>query len=310
VSDQELTAPQAIAADILVSRFGATRTRAHETWWSNVVVSGDTADGTVFCKASAEHGVRAEAWVATRLREAGVPVPQVLALGADDRLPGGYWMATAGMPGQAWNPNLTSPAQTAMIIADVARHLHDIHRQHVDGYGWLSDDGHGRWPHWADWLTDSCREALDVVEPTGLLASGLPDRALHALRQVPDPPSASIVNTDLGLSEILVDPAIGRVSGILDWNSAVAGDALLDVATFAMGGPAGDPTPLRLAPLLMDAYAALDPPIRARPAGLPAVYRMLNHLNNASWSVLNHVDDWTAPLCAEAARELTAADLS
>lgn len=303
-----MTAEQAAAADILASRFGATQMRAHETWWSNVVVSGTTPHGRVFCKASAEHSVLAEATVAMRLRTAGVPAPEVLEVGSDDRLPGGRWLAMAGVLGQPWQPTTAPGEQITTAIDDMAGVLVAAHGCRATGYGWVDDDGNGRFDRWTDWLVEALRRSMTLLTPTRLLPAAFESTALQALRSLArDDLPGGILNADLGLSEVFVDPDTGRLTGLVDWGSAVIGDPLYDVATFALGGPAGDPVPPRLAPRLLDAYAALDPTVRDRPAGLAGLYRMLNHLANACWSIQNDVHTWTAPLCAEATRELARA---
>lgn len=93
---------------------------------------------------------------------------------------------------------------------------------------------------------------------------------------------------------MLVQPPTGEVTGILDWAAAIIGDPLFDVATFSMGGPAGDPIHDVLQPRLIDAYGAdpHDPRIR--------VYRAIHHLSNAVWSVENEVWSWTEDLCRAA----------
>lgn len=305
VADTELTGHQAVAADILLSQFGADEICVHETWWSNVVVSGRTPSGRVFCKASAEHSVQAEATVARVVRAAGVPAPRVIEVGTHEQLPGGLWLAMAGVAGQPWQPARARDGLIATTIDDMARVLVAAHGEKRTGYGWVDDDGNGGSQRWSDWLVDALHESMMMLSPTDLLPGDFEHRAEQALTTLArDDVPGGILNGDLGLSEVFVEPATGRVTGLVDWGSALVGDPLYDVATFVLGGPAGDPLPPKLAPRLLDAYAALDPSIRDRPDGLAGLYRMLNHLANACWSIENDVTSWTADLCAEVVREL------
>jgi hypothetical protein len=104
----------------------------------------------------------------------------------------------------------------------------------------------------------------------------------------------NILNGDLGLSHLLVDQPTGAVTGLLDWAAAIIGDPLYDVATFSMGGPAGDPIQNVLQPRLVSACGVDpdDPRIN--------LYRSINHLFNAVWSVDNGVNSWTDDLCRAA----------
>ena len=70
-----------------------------EEWGPRVVVGATTPVGVVFAKAAAAADVRAEVTTIGLAREAGVPVPRVLATGTDPRLPGGHWFATAKVEG-------------------------------------------------------------------------------------------------------------------------------------------------------------------------------------------------------------------
>jgi aminoglycoside phosphotransferase (APT) family kinase protein len=160
-------------------------------------------------------------------------------------------------------------------------------------WGWVGDDGRGTSPTWTDWLRDQvteCAARLGDRLPGDFLASA--ERMIDSIAPAPQP--GSILNGDLGLSHVLVDPSTGAVTGLLDWAAAIIGDPLYDVATFSMGGPAGDPIQGVLQPRLLSAVGVDpdDPRIR--------LYRAINHLFNAVWSVDNGVDSWTDDLCRAA----------
>jgi aminoglycoside phosphotransferase (APT) family kinase protein len=114
----------------------------------------------------------------------------------------------------------------------------------------------------------------------------------------PEPQQGSILHGDLAMSHFLVDPPTGHVTGILDWADAIIGDPLYDVATFSMGGPAGGQIHDVLQPRLIAAYGADpdDPRIR--------LYRAINYLNGAVWSIANDLTSWTGDLCRAGVRLL------
>ncbi len=148
-------------------------------------------------------------------------------------------------------------------------------------------------------------ESATVLGSHGWLSTSFQAKADRTIcTVVPDEVPHSILNADLGLAEMLVDPDTGSVTGILDWGAAAIGDPLYDLATFAFGGPATDPLPRLLQPRIFDAYAAHVPTVGDCSERLLALYRMLNHLSNACWSIAEGVDSWTKDLCDEATRLL------
>ncbi|MEQ7008198.1 phosphotransferase [Actinopolymorpha sp. B17G11] len=298
-----LTPHQELAAELLRERFGTVDVRPHETWGSSVVVEAQTPDGGFFLKANGDRSVRAEAFVARTARDAGVPVPEILDLGDDTRLPGGSWILMGRVPGQQWDTRTLPEPATTVTINDLAEYLSRLHGVRLPGYGWLDNGGRGTSPTWRAWMRSEAAESAKVLVAHDDLPASFPaevDRVIRAV--VPDDVRPALLNADLGLSEIFVDPETGAVTGILDWAAAAIGDPLYDLATFAFGGPAGHPLPPLLQPRLFDAYCAHDPMIAGRPERLVALYQMLNHLANACWSIAEGVDSWTGDLCVEAMR--------
>jgi aminoglycoside phosphotransferase (APT) family kinase protein len=292
-----LTRHQNIAASILRQRFGSNEIVAHETWGASVVVEMKTATGGVFLKANGDRSVRAEARVAGIVRDAGVPAPVVVEQGVDERLPGGRWILMERVPGENWDHQNAAPDSLAETFRGLASNLHRLHAIRLQGYGWIDDDGRGTSKSWTDWVRDEVAKSAGMLDAQ--LPKGFAELADRIVSEVIGETAPALLNADLNLSEIFVDPATGKVTGILDWAAAAIGDPLLDLATFAFGGPAGDPIPPKLQPLLIEAYQPTNADERAI-----AVYQLLNHLWNGCWSVTNGVDSWIPGLCAEAARLL------
>lgn len=279
-----------IAAEILHQRYDLTGpVTVHETWGASIVVE---IDGR-FLKANGDRSTTAEALVAQRVRAAGVPAPDVIASGTDPRLPGGTWIVMPRMPGVGFDASSASPAQIDRAITDVARCLTLLRDVTLPGWGWVGDDGRGTSASWAQWLRQEVAESAGRLDDR--LPAGFVPRAYRMIDAV-DPRllAGSILNGDLGLSHVLVDPSTGALTGLLDWAAAIIGDPLFDVATFSMGGEAGDPIHEVLQPRLVAAYGAdpHDPRL--------GLYRAVNHLSNAVWSVENDVTSWTGDLCRAA----------
>lgn len=262
----------------------------HETWGASIVVEIDD----LLIKANGDRSTIAEALVADRVRAAGVPAPDMIDSGLDERLPGGRWMIMKKMPGKSWDASSADDDQIASVIDQVADLLIKLRTVTSPGWGWVDDTGHGISDSWKQWLH---RQVDDSATTLGDRLPGdfVRDASAAIDRTVPYLPRGSLLNGDLGLSHVLVDDSGHRVTGLLDWAAAIIGDPLYDVATFSMGGPAGDPIQQVLQPRLIAAYAArTGDPVDDRRVDL---YRMINHLFNACWSVDNDVLSWTDDLC-------------
>jgi aminoglycoside phosphotransferase (APT) family kinase protein len=287
------TAVHELAAEILRERHGATGSvTVHETWGASIVVETDN----LLLKANGDRSTVAETFVARRVRAAGVPAPEIVDHSTDVRLPGGRWIVMPRLPGVGFAPREATEAHMTTTIEDVAHHLTTLRNVHLPGWGWVGDDGHGLSDSWAAWLHQSFDEAIAQLRDR--LPASFAAAAHQAVDATPEPRQGSILHGDLALSHILVDPATGHVTGILDWAEAIIGDPLYDVATFSMGGPAGDPIYDVLQPRMVEAYGAdpHDPRIQ--------LYRALNHVNNACWSIANGLTPWTDGLCRAATRLL------
>ncbi len=87
-----------------------------------------------------------------------------------------------------------------------------------------------------EWL----REALGIADGIAGVDPAVDD-AIAWLRGVdgppPDPGEARFIHNDLGPEHVLLDPATGRLVGILDWTDAAIGDPAFDFAPqLAWGG--------------------------------------------------------------------------
>lgn len=151
------TAEQAIAAEILRERYGATGpVTVHETWGASIVVAADN----LLLKANRDCSTVAETLVARRVRAAGVPAPEIVGHGTDVRLPGGRWIVMLRMPGVGFAPREAPETLVATTIGDVAHHLAALRDVHLPGWGRVGDDGRGESDSWTAWLHQSFDEAM------------------------------------------------------------------------------------------------------------------------------------------------------
>lgn len=284
--------PTDIAVEILHNRHGVTGPAVvHETWGRSLVVE---VDGLLL-KANGDRSTVAEALVVQRVREAGVPAPEIIDAGSDPRLPGESWIVMKRMPGTSWDASSASQSEIDSVIKDVAHHLTILHNVTSDGWGWVGDDGRGTSSSWPDWL---CQQVSNSTDQLGQRLSSTFERSAHEVitKIAPALDRGSILNGDLGLSHIFIDRSSTSVIGIIDWAAAIIGDPLFDVATFSMGGPARDPIQAVLQPRLLEAYRRQldDPDLDERRVQL---YRIINHLFNACWCIDNEIWDWLDDLC-------------
>lgn len=290
-----------VATGILRERHGVSGpVTTHETWNGSTVIEIDE----LIMKVNDHPSAAAEQRVVDRVRSAGVPAPEIIDTGTDSRFPGRRWIIMRRVPGTSWDASAADDAEVGTVLADVAQLLLIMRELTCPGYGWIDPDGNGRSADWWKWLQDQITDRTHQLG--GRLPPGFGPAATETIDRIAATPvNGSILHGDLGLSHVFVDPHTHRVIGLIDWSNAVIGDPLYDLATFAMGGPAGDPIQQRLQPRLQQIYTDQLGPgaVDERRLGL---YRMLHHLNNACWSVENHVDDWTVDLCTAAADQLHA----
>jgi|GEM_PF-3790455 len=302
---RELIWEEAVLA-VLKDQFGEiTRRQVHQTWGDRLVVEATTSrfpKGLVL-KASAERSVQVEAQVATCARQAGLPVPEILAEGRDDRLPGRDWFVMRRADGQPWESMPQSDAQRSRTLDDIGRAFVLLHGVKMRGYGPLTADLGGRDPSWASWLRAELRMCSQPLLQAGYLPTdflSMTDGLLESLGPTLADVPPSLLHGDLGDREIFVDPDSGEVTAIVDWGDALSGDPLYDFARFVAGGPVDDERPARYRPGVKRAYAresGCDP--AALETNTSYLYELHNAVRNAFWSV-QHEPSWIPGLCTYA----------
>ena len=254
-----------------------------EVWGPRVVARAETSRGVIYAKAAGDADVRAEVVAIGLAAEAGVRVPRVLTLAPDPRVPGGHWFAMSAVEGVEWA--VENQALAANTMPDVARSLARLHRVSPPGFGSLSPAGIGSCDSWSGWLVQTARGHLDHLFEGDHISHGFRTMALDAFQQrAPTIDRGSLVHGDLTRSETLVDPADGRIVGIVDWGGAIVGDPVYEFATLQAGGPADDPRPDMVLPTILDEYVAETRMDRARIEQTLPLYQAHQALFNADWS--------------------------
>jgi aminoglycoside phosphotransferase (APT) family kinase protein len=294
-----MTPYQRAIVDVVRQAFGEPESvEFPEMWGPRVVVGATTPVGVVFAKASGDADVRAEVTTIGMARKAGVPVPRVLATGADTRLPGGHWFATAKVEGVNWS--ITDQAQTTRTLPDLALCLARLHRVQPRGFGPLNAAGHGTFDSWPAWIQQTARNCLDALVEAGHTTDAFRTVAMKVFEEATPTISRGIlVHGDLSESETFIDPARGVVTGIVDWGAAIVADPVFGLATVSAGGPADDPRPKMVLPTILDHYLPETGMDRAQIERTLPLYQAHNAISNAAWSCREGVP-WIDGLLAAA----------
>jgi aminoglycoside phosphotransferase (APT) family kinase protein len=216
--------------------------------------------GRAFVLKRGGSGARASA-VTARLRELGYPAPRYVQVEAD-------WTLQEELPGtplEPWVP--LSEAIAAELLS-----LHELHAETFPA----STTAAGSWRRVVvSSVLSGARSYLrlatlrdDSERSRELLA-----RCQDGVRRFADrvPVMDEIVHWDFTPDNVLVRD--GRVTGVIDWEGARAGDPLFDLVTLAFYAPG---TPL------------LEYRLREIDAGLRAVYQAHLCLRQAEWSLRRH----------------------
>ncbi len=151
---------------------------------------------------------------------AGLPIPPVLEIGRQDDL---YYCVTAHMPGRTLQE--LSPAAVAATLEpslQVLRHLAAQDLGFVTGFGPFTAAGRAPYATWREFLL----EPLDHSWPDPDAVKPLLDRLRHLAPHCPE--VHGLIHGDFGSNNVL---ALGsRITALLDWSEAAAGDPLYDVA--------------------------------------------------------------------------------
>jgi Ser/Thr protein kinase RdoA (MazF antagonist) len=207
----------------------------------------ETSAGTVILKSGRARLPMLEAWAYMKVREAGVPVPEVLAVEphAPPFLDG--YIITTKVPGIPLSELEVRPRRRRSMLATTGEHLRRIHGVVAEGYG-QPDESHfeatgdvrGSKPSWSlavqGWM-DSILSALErqqVLRPETVgevrAAFERHDDALQSCE------TGRLLHGDFRPRHILATGRGRKVTGIVDLEGLLLGDPVYDLAVFAFLG--------------------------------------------------------------------------
>ncbi|GAB3413132.1 phosphotransferase family protein [Flindersiella endophytica] len=224
------------------------------------------ASGDFVLKAAGHPGeLVAEAWACDRVRELGVPVPEVVALESEPGTLPLPFLLTRRLAGSELGAGPPHP-----VLTTVGEHLRAVHSITLDGYGFRKQPPYDAWTGFTGEAQGCLGELATANVITGELAARI-DGALTAHAGLIAYDKAGVLlHGDLkpphifGVWGRLQEGTVardGQLTGIIDWGDTLAGDPLYDIARFSLVGK----TELDL---LLEGYGlALTPTIEETLAG-------------------------------------------
>ena len=229
---EDLTAilPDAVRATVtrLRSRHGNTVLRVVQDDTRSWIVKLDTETTS-----SRRHKLQTEVWAATLAAKVGVPTARYTLTGTTS---GGVAYAVYEfVPGT--HLRLTFPnRRSGTLVESLGQQVGLLNRVRLQGFGWpepvTSRGSHADWPMFMrDWAGEGLQR---------LMASGMvPARELRFISEVIEADvslyalaTGRLVHRDLQPKNVLVHS--GRIVGILDWENAIIGDPVIDLAIFRL----------------------------------------------------------------------------
>lgn len=206
-----------------------------------------TARGEFVLKAGDAHAVVSEAWACERVRAVGVPAPEVVAVDADRNTLALPYLLMRRLPG--------GPVDDAdAALESAGRWLRAVHEIEVEGYGLLTACGagervHGRESTWADVIARPLAE-LPVLVAEEILDEPLAERVRSAFaadagllaygtgggRGTGGNRRGVLLHADLHPRHVFAER--GRLTGIIDWGDATAGDPAYEFGRYSRAGDA------------------------------------------------------------------------
>ncbi len=195
-------------------------------------------DGSsVIVKIGPQREMEAEAWACRLLLDAGVPVPEVLAV-LREGLDGRAALVLAFVPG--------APSEHAAVMLQAGTSFRRVHAEQLPGWGALVVDAgpvgaRGQHDSWAEAVEDQLAGLPELVDAGVLearLAALTRSRVMNCDLLAYDGPGV-LLHNDLKTAHVFgqTDARGMRLSAVIDWGDASVGDPRADVARLSMAGP-------------------------------------------------------------------------
>lgn len=180
-------------------------------------------------------GFDRDAWAARRLRETAVPVPEVLEVARLDE--GVYCCVSERMGGGRFEDcDEARQRRIAPAVAAVVDAVAGVDLSGTEGFGSFDPEtGHGPHADWAGHLRALLPEGWDGLEDTAEIAVAEELSAIARGIAETLPPVRRLVHGDLNPRNFTVEGE--RVAGVFDWEAAVIGDPLWEVARHLLWAP-------------------------------------------------------------------------
>ena len=188
---------------------------------TNFVFEVNHADGDLIVRMSPQPAklkdYLKEQWALTRASELGVPVPEVLEVGADV-VPVPYMVSRKVQGTEA-----THHPERFAVLREMGRLTALIHTVQTSGFGhtfdWSSNQL-SRKESWAEYLRRELKveERLKILDANGMLSEGQAKGLRTVLREIEGWDGAPVLNHgDMRLKNVMVDGADGRITAVIDW---------------------------------------------------------------------------------------------
>ncbi|AVT28294.1 hypothetical protein C6361_00905 [Plantactinospora sp. BC1] len=231
-NDPDLT--EGSATSIVTQELGVRATGARRVAGSvgnATFVVRVASGGDVVLKVGSRDLLTAETWACGRVRDAGIPGPEVVTHRLDTDAVDTAFIIMRVLPGE--------PTRDLDVWRQAGRSFRAVHDIRLPGYGALAvrpDEVRGRHGSWHDALDSVLARIPDLVT-AGVLTRDLGghlDQAIRSSGIMTYREPGVLLHRDLKPQHVFADRA--RLAGIIDWGDVGVGDPMLDIARVSMAG--------------------------------------------------------------------------
>ena len=222
-----------------VARCASGRVRLAVVQQAEDHVVFDAGQLIVKCGTRDDFGVEASA--CERARSLGVPAPEVVSISMAAPIPHLALRKVPGVPLTDHDLSADAATRAARQAGAMLRQLHDTV---MPGFGWIDHDHfrvageiRGKSASWVEEIGAELEPALDELVDVGAItdahATALRDEMAAQRPVIETVTQGRFLHGDLGRMHIMVDPADGQLTGLIDWGDVQVGDPAWDLAITA-----------------------------------------------------------------------------